>query len=277
MNEVGDKPGQYSVSSTPSGSLWSNVAVYLREKGGLDFKLANYKGGGPSVRAVLAGETDFGCMGVTPMVNFIKAGQLRCLVAPGRPRTGRPPASRSPRSPTSSTTRCVQDSALDQHPRRRVKKGVPEEILAQIDDAFAAAHGRPRRRRSSDDNAFFPFQAPRQEANDLMGQRTALQAYIIEVVLGTAEKTRDELGIAKIEESAEQPEGGLSPRRPARFPGLDIDGPASAEPLAERRAQEGRQRLLRGPGDLPDQPLRADRIDTACRSSAMPARSARPA
>jgi hypothetical protein len=50
-------------------------------------------------------------------------------------------------------------------------------------------------------NAFFPFRAPRQEANDLMGERTALQAYIIEVILGTAVRTRDELDIPKIEEA----------------------------------------------------------------------------
>ena len=53
VNEVMDEPGQYSVSSTPSGSLWSNVGEYLRKQMGLDFKLANYAGGGPSVRAVL--------------------------------------------------------------------------------------------------------------------------------------------------------------------------------------------------------------------------------
>jgi hypothetical protein len=52
------------------------------------------------------------------------------------------------------------------------------------------------------ENAFFPFRVSRQEANDLMGQRTALQAYIIEVILGTAQKTRDELGIEKLEESS---------------------------------------------------------------------------
>jgi hypothetical protein len=51
------------------------------------------------------------------------------------------------------------------------------------------------------DNAFFPFKMGRDEANDLMGVRTALQAYIIEVILGTAVKTRDELDIPKLEEA----------------------------------------------------------------------------
>jgi tripartite-type tricarboxylate transporter receptor subunit TctC len=201
MNEVGDKPGQYSISSTPSGSLWSNVAVYLREKGGLDFKLANYKGGGPSVRAVLSGETDFGCMGVTPMVNFINAGELRCLMATT------PEDWETAGVVIPSITNYIDDPLMAQTlPWTNIhgvalKKGAPEEILEQIDGAFAEAMADPMMQDVYRDNAFFPFQMPRQQANDLMGKRTALQAYLIEVILGMAEKTRDELDIMKLENS----------------------------------------------------------------------------
>jgi tripartite-type tricarboxylate transporter receptor subunit TctC len=199
INEVMDKPGQYSVSSTPSGSLWSNVAVYLREKMGLDFKLANYGGGGPSVRAVLAGETDFGCMGVTPMVNFIQAEQMRCIVA----WTAKDWETAGIVIP--SITNFVDDPLMTETlPWTNIhgvatKKGVPEEILQQIDAAFAEAMAAPEMAEIYRDNAFFPFQVGRPEANELMGKRTALQAYIIEVILGTAVKTRDELDIPKIE------------------------------------------------------------------------------
>jgi hypothetical protein len=81
------------------------------------------------------------------------------------------------------------------------KKGVPEEILVEIDAAFAEAMADPEMDQIYNDNAFFPFQMGREEANDLMGQRTALQAYVIEVILGTAVKTRDELDIPKLEEA----------------------------------------------------------------------------
>jgi putative tricarboxylic transport membrane protein len=201
IDEVKSKPGHYSISSTPSGSLWSNVAVYLRDKVGLDFKLANYKGGGPSVRAVLAGETNFGCMGVTPMVNFIQAGQLRCLVA------WTPEDWETAGIVIPSIANFIDDPlVLKTLPWTNihgvgVRKGVPADILAQIDDAFAAAMADPSMEKVYNDNAFFPFRAGRDKANDLMGQRTALQAYIIEVVLKMQTKTRDELGIAKIEES----------------------------------------------------------------------------
>lgn len=201
VNELMDKPGQYSIASTPSGSLWSNVAVYLREKVGLDFKLANYKGGGPSVRAVLAGETDFGCMGVTPMVNFINAGQLRCLTATT------PEDWETAGIVIPSITNYIDDPLMTKTlPWTNIhgialQKGTPEDILEQIDAAFAEAMASDKIEEVYQQNAFFPFQAPRQEANELMGRRTALQAYVVEVILGMAEKTRDELGIEKIESS----------------------------------------------------------------------------
>jgi tripartite-type tricarboxylate transporter receptor subunit TctC len=201
INEVMDKPGQYSVSSTPSGSLWSNVGEYLRRGMGLDFRLANYAGGGPSVRAVLAGEVDFGCMGVTPMVNFIQAGQMRCLVA------WTPEDWETAGVVIPSIANYVDDPlVLRTLPWTNIhgigtKKGVPEEILQQIDAAFAEAMANSEMDQIYNDNAFFRFQVGREEANDLMGERTALQAYIIEVILGTAVKTRDELDIPKLEEA----------------------------------------------------------------------------
>jgi tripartite-type tricarboxylate transporter receptor subunit TctC len=200
VNEVMDKPGQYSVSSTPSGSLWSNVAEYMRKQMGLDYKLANYGGGGPSVRAVLAGETDFGCMGLTPMVNFIQAGQMRCIVTWAK----RDWEVAGQVLPTISNY--IDDPlVLKTLPWTNIhgigtKKGVPEEILQQIDAAFAEAMADPSMAKIYEENAFVPFQVGRPEANELMGERTALQAYIVEVVLGNAVKTRDELNIPKIEE-----------------------------------------------------------------------------
>jgi len=201
MNEIMDKPGEYAVASTPSGSLWSNVAEYLRKQMGLDFRLANYGGGGPSVRAVLAGEVDFGLMGVTPMVNFIQAGQLRCIVAWTREDW------ETAGTVLPSITRYIDDPlVLETLPWTNIhgvatRKGVPEDILVEIDAAFAEAMADPKMQPIYDDNAFFPFQVGREEANDLMGRRTALQSYVIEVILGTNVKTRDELGIEKIEES----------------------------------------------------------------------------
>lgn len=202
IEEVRANPGKYAVSSTPSGSLWSNVAVYLREKLGLDFKLANYKGGGPSVRAVIAGEVDFGCMGVTPMVNFIQAGQMRCLAAtvPSEWKTA-------------GTTIPSMAEWIDDPIFRRtlpwtnihgiaVKRGTPDEVLTAIDAAFAEAMKSPKMDQVYDENGFFAFRANRDTANQLMADRTALQAYIVEVILKNAVKTRDELGIPKLEEQA---------------------------------------------------------------------------
>ncbi len=199
IEEVGSNPGKYSVATTPSGSLWSNVAVFLRKKVGLDFKIANYKGGGPSVRAVIAQETNFGCMGVTPQVNFMKAGKLRCLAAtvPEDWKTAGttiPTMLHEIKDPLFTKTMPwtnIHGVAL--------KKGAPADVLAAIDKAFATAMADQSMAKVYNDNAFFPFRAGRDKANDLMGDRTALQAYVVEVILGTAKKTRDELKIKKIE------------------------------------------------------------------------------
>lgn len=192
-------PGKYSVSSTPSGSLWSNVAVFLRDALDLDFTIANYKGGGPSVRAVMAGETDFGCMGVTPMVNFIQSGDLRCLAATV------PTDWNTAGTTIPSMTHWVDDPIFVKTlPWTNIngialKKGTPEDILEKMDAAFGAAMESPEMAKVYDENGFFPFRANRAEANELMAKRTALQAYVVEVILGNAVKTREELGIEKIE------------------------------------------------------------------------------
>ncbi|GAB5377159.1 MAG: tripartite tricarboxylate transporter substrate-binding protein [Acuticoccus sp.] len=196
---VRDNPGKYSVSTTPSGSLWSNVAVFLRDALDLDFTIANYKGGGPSVRAVMAGETDFGCMGVTPQVNFIKSGDLKCLAATV------PTDWKTAGTTIPSMTHWVDDPIFKKTlPWTNIhgiglKKGCPQDVLSAMDTAFAAAMKSPEMEKIYEDNGFFPFRANRDEANALMADRTALQAYIVEVVLGAAVKTRDELGIPKIE------------------------------------------------------------------------------
>jgi tripartite-type tricarboxylate transporter receptor subunit TctC len=201
VNAVMERPGEVSVASTPSGSLWSNAAVYLQKSMGLDFRLANYAGGGPTVRAVLAGETDCASVGVTPTVNFLQTGDLRCLAA-WTPETWVVAGKEIP-----SILEYVEDPILAKTlPWTNIhgvalKKGVDEAILAKIDEAFNHAMELPAMAEVYESKAFFPFRAPRQQANDLMGRRTALQAYIIEVILGTAVKTRDELGIEKIEEA----------------------------------------------------------------------------
>ena len=200
VNAVMERPGDVSVGSTPSGSLWSNAAVYLQKQMGLDFRLANYAGGGPTVRSVLAGETECATVGVTPTVNFIQSGELRALAA------WTPEPWETAGTVIPSILDYVDDPILERTlPWTNIhgialKKGTDEAILEKIDEAFNSVMASDAMDGVYAQNAFFPFRAPRQTANDLMGERTALQAYIIEVILGTAVKTRDELGIAKIED-----------------------------------------------------------------------------
>ena len=196
---VKSNPGKLSCSTTPSGSLWANVAVYLNKVVGLDFKIVYYKGGGPSVRAVVAGEVDFGCMGVTPMANFMRADKLRCLAATV-PDTWETAGTTIP-----SMTEIITDKLfVDTMPWTNIhgiatRKGVPDDVLQKIDSAFSDVMKDPSMEKVYNDNAFFKFQMGRDKANDLMRKRTELQAYVAEVIVGNAKRTRDELAIGKIE------------------------------------------------------------------------------
>jgi tripartite-type tricarboxylate transporter receptor subunit TctC len=201
MDEIKANPGKYSVSSTPSGSLWSNVAVYARDKLGLDIKIVNYKGGGPSVRALLSGEVDIGCMGVTPQVSHIKVGKLRPLAAtvPEDWETGGfvyPTITRWVDDPLMAKTlpwTNMNGIAL--------KKGTPEDILKKIDAAFSEAMANPKMQEVYKSNGFFAYQKGRdQGANDLMKSRTEFQAFVVEVILNKAKVTRESLGIEKLED-----------------------------------------------------------------------------
>ncbi len=132
-------------------------------------------------------------------MNFIKAGKLRCLAAtvPDDWKTAGttiPTMLHEIKDPLFAKTMPwtnIHGVAL--------LKGAPDDVLSAIDKAFAKAMADPSMAKIYEDNAFFPFRAGRENANDMMGQRTALQAYIVEVILGSAKKTRDELKIEKIE------------------------------------------------------------------------------
>ncbi len=139
-------------------------------------------------------------MGVTPMVNFINAGKLRCLGATV------PEDWETAGTTIESMAKYFPDDQVmkDTFPWTNIhgialRKGTPEDILKKIDEAFAAAMTDSSISKLYADNAFFPFQVGRDKANDLMRKRTEFQGYILEKVVGINKRSRDELGIAKIE------------------------------------------------------------------------------
>lgn len=48
VNAIFEKPGEITCATTPSGTGWSILATYLNVVNGLDFRMANFKGGGPT-------------------------------------------------------------------------------------------------------------------------------------------------------------------------------------------------------------------------------------
>lgn len=180
---VEENPDGLSAATTPSGSLWDATATYLLDASGLDFEIVNYAGGGPATRSVLADETDFGIIGMTPLVPFIEAGELIPLV------TWTPVDWEVAGTTVPSITRFIEgDRMLERTlPWTNIHgiatiKGVPDAVKERITAAHRYAMEHERIREVYDAQAFFPIQVSGEEASDLMRTRTEFQAWILEVL-----------------------------------------------------------------------------------------------
>lgn len=73
------KPGQLNYSSTGGGSSSSLGALLFQSMTGVQMTGIEYKGAGPGLAALLAGEVNVAFFSVVPAIPFIKAGKLRVL------------------------------------------------------------------------------------------------------------------------------------------------------------------------------------------------------
>jgi len=75
------QPGRVSYSS--SGNAVSNhiATALLASRAGVEFTHAPYRGGGPALQAVLAGDVDFGFATVASAAALVQQGQLRAIAA----------------------------------------------------------------------------------------------------------------------------------------------------------------------------------------------------
>lgn len=193
-------PGEVTAATTPSGTGWSSLTAYLEKIHDLPFRAANFKGGGPTVRALLAGETDFAVVGLTPAASFITNGDLRVLAAT---------------VPEDWDTLGITiPSILNFFPDDDVMKATlpwtnangialhkdtPDEIKAKIDAAFAEVVNSPEMLKVYEDNAYFNFgMTGHADSNAMMKTRAEFSGYLLEEVTGFAKVSREELGIDKM-------------------------------------------------------------------------------
>nr|WP_306268671.1 tripartite tricarboxylate transporter substrate binding protein [Pararhizobium sp. IMCC3301] len=200
VQAIMENPGQITCATTPSGTGWSSLADYMKTIHKLDFRAANFKGGGPTVRALLAGETDFAVVGMTPSANFVPSGDIRILAATV-PQDW-------------ETLGVIVPSLRNAFPKDEVmrdtlpwtnangialRKDTPNEIKAKIDEAFGELVDGPEMQQVYKDNAYFYFgMKGHTDSNEMMRKRAAFAGYLLEDVTGLAKVSREELGIDKI-------------------------------------------------------------------------------
>jgi tripartite-type tricarboxylate transporter receptor subunit TctC len=77
------RPGQYSFASTGPGGIIHVAGELFRHAAGIELLHVPYRGGGPAITALLAGEVDMMVNDLSPMLPTIRAGQLRALAVAG--------------------------------------------------------------------------------------------------------------------------------------------------------------------------------------------------
>ena len=81
------KPGQMSYGSSGSGASNHMAMELLKSMAGIDLVHIPYKGAGPALTALLAGEVPLMCTSPLPTLPHIKSGKLKALAMTGRARS----------------------------------------------------------------------------------------------------------------------------------------------------------------------------------------------
>ncbi len=193
-------PGEVTCATTPSGTGWSSLTAYLEKIHDLPMRSANFKGGGPTVRALLAGETDFAVVGLTPAASFISNGDLRVLAA----------TVPEDWNTLGQTLPSILNFFPDDEVMRKtlpwtnvngiaLRKDTPDEIKAKIDAVFAEVVNSPEMQKVYEDNAYFYFgMTGHEDSNAMMKTRAEFSGYLLEEVTGLAKVSREKLGIDKM-------------------------------------------------------------------------------
>jgi tripartite-type tricarboxylate transporter receptor subunit TctC len=80
-------PGKYTFASPGVGTTPHLASELFKLAFGLDFALAPFSGGGPSIQSVLAGHTPICIQAIPPAMELVRAGQLRALGITARTRS----------------------------------------------------------------------------------------------------------------------------------------------------------------------------------------------
>jgi len=136
--ELAKRPGQQQTYANAGVGATSHLATeMLLQAASLDVLEVGYRGGGPAIQAVLAGETGMFFMPAAAVMQFIQGGDLRALAATT--------ATRSPLAPEVPTFQELGFAGFEvvEHLAMLAPAGTPEPILRRLNAACAAALNAP--------------------------------------------------------------------------------------------------------------------------------------
>lgn len=130
---VRKNPGKYTYATAGNGSGNHLGGEMLKSMAGIDLLHVPYKGGGPSLIALLGGEIDAAIADPLAALPYVKAGKLRALAVTSAHR-----ATALPDVPT------VAESGVPGYEATSwagivVPKGTPAEVIERLNQAFAKA------------------------------------------------------------------------------------------------------------------------------------------
>ncbi|HZQ71597.1 MAG TPA: tripartite tricarboxylate transporter substrate binding protein [Burkholderiales bacterium] len=85
------KPGQLNYASAGVGSLQHLAAALFMSQAGIDVVHVPYKGGGPAMADVMAGQAQIILPSLIQTMPYIKSGRLKCIATTGSKRTAAVP------------------------------------------------------------------------------------------------------------------------------------------------------------------------------------------
>lgn len=85
------KPGQLTYAASSTGSVHHLAGEVFKQQTGSDMQHIPYKGGGQSIVDMVSGRIDVGFIGLAPVLNHIRSGQLRALAQTGATRNSQAP------------------------------------------------------------------------------------------------------------------------------------------------------------------------------------------
>ncbi len=132
--EAARRPGaRVTYANSGVGSTSHLAMEMMMQMSGVSIEEVGYRGGGPAIQAMLAGETDIFCLPAAAAMPQLAAGELRALAAttPSRSRY-------APEVPTMQELGFPGFEVVE-HVAMLAPAGTPEPILRRLNDASAAA------------------------------------------------------------------------------------------------------------------------------------------